>query len=199
MYVIDGTEDNKPSRIPHIIPHVLWGFIIFSEYKSLSGTHVKSYSKMICMCIFCRSLFVLLYFFWLLDLRILITPLVPSNSSYSESFMDFEETCSLFCIILCFLHFRCNTTILNCRWARVVKMYYVWLLLTVCYFHQSHSCYPTIHFLVSMIWNFISHRGSALAWFIRYIHYPPSGKLTLDFVYPVYAFFCFIPLKTLLN
>ena len=41
------------------------------------------------MCMFCRLLFVLFYFFfWLLcclfffDIRILITPLIPSNSSY---------------------------------------------------------------------------------------------------------------------
>jgi hypothetical protein len=44
------------------------------------------------MCMFCRSLFVLLsFFFWLLcclsffDLRILITPLVSSNSSYFKN------------------------------------------------------------------------------------------------------------------
>jgi hypothetical protein len=46
------------------------------------------YSIFSFMCIFCRSLFVLLsFFFWPLcglffDLRILITPLVSSNSSY---------------------------------------------------------------------------------------------------------------------
>ena len=43
------------------------------------------------MCMFCRSLFVLLYFFFwpmcclfFFDIRILITPLVSSNSSYNE-------------------------------------------------------------------------------------------------------------------
>jgi hypothetical protein len=47
------------------------------------------------MCMFCRSLFVLLYiFFWPLcclfffDIRILITPLVSSNSSYREPSID---------------------------------------------------------------------------------------------------------------
>jgi len=47
------------------------------------------------MCMFCRSLFVLLYlFFWPLcclfffDIRILITPLVSSNSSYPLIYMD---------------------------------------------------------------------------------------------------------------
>jgi len=51
-------------------------------------TPVSCYSIFSFMCIFCRSLFVLLYFFfWPLcclffcDLRILITPLVSSNSS----------------------------------------------------------------------------------------------------------------------
>jgi hypothetical protein len=46
------------------------------------------------MCMFCRSLFVILsFFFWSLcclfffDLRILITPLVSSNSSYGGSFL----------------------------------------------------------------------------------------------------------------
>jgi hypothetical protein len=48
----------------------------------------KFYSIFSFMCKFCRSLFVLLYFFfWSLyclffDIRILITPLVSSNSSY---------------------------------------------------------------------------------------------------------------------
>jgi hypothetical protein len=49
------------------------------------------YSIFSVMCMFCRSLFVLLYsFFWPLcclfffDLRILITPLVSSNSSYRD-------------------------------------------------------------------------------------------------------------------
>jgi hypothetical protein len=79
---------------------------------------------------------------------------------------------SILCIAYCFLlHFRCNTTILNCRYATVVIMYYAWLLLTICYLHQSHSCYSTIHSLVSMIWNFISHSGSSLTLFISHIYY----------------------------
>jgi hypothetical protein len=57
------------------------------------------------MCMFCRSLFVLLYFFfWPLcclfffDLRILTTPLVSSNSSYTitrknRSFSDYAFLC----------------------------------------------------------------------------------------------------------
>ena len=42
------------------------------------------------MCMFCKSLFVLLYFVWwplcclFFDIRILITPLVSSNSSYQD-------------------------------------------------------------------------------------------------------------------
>ena len=50
---------------------------------------VTCYSIFSFMCMFCRSLFVLLYFFfwplfWLFffDIQILITPLISSNSSY---------------------------------------------------------------------------------------------------------------------
>jgi hypothetical protein len=51
------------------------------------------YSIFSFMCMFCRSLFVLLYFsFWpfcclFFDLRILTTPLVSSNSSYSKALL----------------------------------------------------------------------------------------------------------------
>ena len=67
------------------------------------------------MCMFCRSLLVFLYFFpWLLcclfffDLRILIIPLVPSNSSYELLLLDpqFSVQCFIdhglsFCFISC--------------------------------------------------------------------------------------------------
>ena len=51
------------------------------SFKDFSGVCVAQ-SLVLCV-IFCRSLFVLLYFFFCLffDLRILITPLVSSNSS----------------------------------------------------------------------------------------------------------------------
>jgi hypothetical protein len=56
-----------------------------SPHVCLSGSY---YSIVSFMCMFCRSLFVLLYFFlwtlcclFLVDLRILITPLASSNSS----------------------------------------------------------------------------------------------------------------------
>ena len=66
------------------------------------------------MCMFCRSLFVLLYFFfWPLcrlsffdlcclfffDLRILITPLVSLNSSYIYTFLLWCSVCSQVCVI----------------------------------------------------------------------------------------------------
>ena len=63
-----------PSGTPEFTPGFQWG---------------SCYSIFSFMCMYCRSLFVLLYFFfWLLcclfffDIRILITPLVFSNSSY---------------------------------------------------------------------------------------------------------------------
>jgi hypothetical protein len=64
-----------PSGAPEFIPGFQWG---------------SCYSIFSFMCMFCRSLFVLLFiFFWslcslhCLDLRIRITPLVLSNSSIS--------------------------------------------------------------------------------------------------------------------
>jgi hypothetical protein len=62
------------------------------------------YSIFSFICMFCRSLFVLLYvFFWPLyylfffDIRILITPLVSSNSSSSKRNLSFRNNiaCSL--------------------------------------------------------------------------------------------------------
>ena len=74
--VTSGAGTAFPSREPEFTPGFQWGscYLIF---------------RFICM--FCRSLFVLLYlFFWPLcclffyDIRILITPLVSSNSSAME-------------------------------------------------------------------------------------------------------------------
>jgi hypothetical protein len=69
-----GSGTAYPSGAPEFTP-------------SFSGVRVTR-SILSCMCIFCRSLVVLLsFFFWPLcclsffDLRILITPLVSSNSS----------------------------------------------------------------------------------------------------------------------
>jgi hypothetical protein len=79
--VESGAKHHKPNLI-HIIPLPLENqtcYLIFSF-----------------MCMFCRSLFVLLYFFfWPLfflfffDTRILITPLVSSNSSLWQQFNKF--------------------------------------------------------------------------------------------------------------
>jgi hypothetical protein len=70
------------------------------EHLSLSPVFsvVSCYSIFSFMCIFCRSLFVLLYFFfWTLcclffDLQILIIPLVPSNSSYRAQYWACNHT-----------------------------------------------------------------------------------------------------------
>jgi hypothetical protein len=74
MDATNGARTAYPSGTPEFTP----GFKLGSCYLML-----------IFMCMFCRSLFVLLYFFfWPLcclfffDLRILITPLVSLNSSY---------------------------------------------------------------------------------------------------------------------
>jgi hypothetical protein len=63
-----------------ILPEHLSSTPVFSGFRFLNFSF---------MCVFCRSLFVLLYFFfWPLcclfffDIRILITPLISSNSSY---------------------------------------------------------------------------------------------------------------------
>jgi hypothetical protein len=68
------------------LPEYLSSPPVFSHWSSC-------YSIFSCICMFCRSLFGLLYFFfWPLcclfffDIRILIAPLVSSNSSYSLCF-----------------------------------------------------------------------------------------------------------------
>ena len=78
-------------RLTWRVPLMEKKLLILLEHLSsplvFSGVRVTR-SLVLCVC-FCRSLFVLLYFFfWSLcclfffDLRILITPLVSSNSSY---------------------------------------------------------------------------------------------------------------------
>jgi hypothetical protein len=69
-----GTGTVYPSGAPEFTTVFLWG---------------SCYSIFSFICMFCRSLFVLLYFFFwplcclfYLDIRILITSLVSSNSSY---------------------------------------------------------------------------------------------------------------------
>ena len=75
-----------PLRRTWVHPGVQWGLC---------------YSIFSFMCIFCRSLFVLLYFFfWLLrslvlfDIRILITPVVSSNSSQILLSICFLVSCT---------------------------------------------------------------------------------------------------------
>ena len=82
MYMLgiltSGAGTAYPSRPPKFTPGFQWG---------------SCYSIFSFMCMFCRSLFVLLYFFfWPLcclfffDIQILIIPLVFSNSSYFTYF-----------------------------------------------------------------------------------------------------------------
>ena len=72
-----GAGTPYPSGAPEFSPGFQWG---------------SCYSISSFMCMFCSSLFVLLYFFfWPLcclfffDIRILITPLVSSNSSFNQN------------------------------------------------------------------------------------------------------------------
>ena len=77
--VTSGGGNAYPSREPEFTPGFQWS---------------SCYSIFSFMCMFCRSLFVLLsFFFWPLRclsfvLRILITPLVSSNPSYNELTSD---------------------------------------------------------------------------------------------------------------
>ena len=79
-----GAGTTYPSRAHEFTPGFQWG----SCYSTLSF-----------MCMFCRSLFVILYFFlWPLyclfffDLMNLITPYVSSNSFFPQSFLVFFST-----------------------------------------------------------------------------------------------------------
>jgi hypothetical protein len=82
-----GTGTADPSGAPEFTPCFEWG---------------SCYSIFSFMCMFCRSLFVFLYFFfWQLccifsfDIRILITPLVSPNSSYIQ-FINLSKFNSIF-------------------------------------------------------------------------------------------------------
>ena len=96
------------TRVTRQVSQVKQELLTFPEYQSspsvLSGVHI---SRSLVLCVmFCRSLFVLLYFFfWPLcclsffDLRILITPLVSSNSS-SIRFWNWSSSAVFNCYIL---------------------------------------------------------------------------------------------------
>ena len=80
------------TRLTRRVPLVEQELFTLPVHPSLppvfSGVRVTRSLVLQCICIFCRSLFVLLsFFFWPLcclffDIRILITPLVSSNSSW---------------------------------------------------------------------------------------------------------------------
>ena len=93
--VTSGTGTAYTSEAPEFTPGFWWG---------------SCYSIFSFICMFCRSLFVLLYyFFWPLyclfffDIRILITPLVSSISSYNK-----KHKCVLLIFIKSFLPFFLN-------------------------------------------------------------------------------------------
>ena len=95
--VPSGAGTVYPSGAPEFTPGLQWGscFSIFSF-----------------MCMYCRSLFVLLsFFFWPLwclfffDIRILITPLVSSNSSY-RILKYYLKQCALNVLVKCW-YFIC--------------------------------------------------------------------------------------------
>ena len=78
-------KQKKRRKIPVFFANILLETIGLVPRKSVFFKYLHSF-----ICLFCRSLFVLLYFFfWSLcclfffDIRILITPLVSSNSSYT--------------------------------------------------------------------------------------------------------------------
>ena len=100
MGVISGAGASYPSGTSEFILGFQWGscYPIYRFYRSLFVLYI---------CMFCRLLFVLLYFFfWSLcclfffDIRILITTLVSSNSSYYDhlSFVYEKDMCNMNCL-----------------------------------------------------------------------------------------------------
>jgi hypothetical protein len=88
--MLSGAGTAYPSGAPDFTPDFKWG---------------SCYSIFSFMCMFCRSLFVLLSFFFLplcclsFDLQILITSLVSSNSSYYGS-TKYQNDCGHFCHVI---------------------------------------------------------------------------------------------------
>ena len=122
MGVISGARASYPSGTPEFIPGFQWGscYSIYRFYRSLFVLYI---------CMFCRLLFVLLYFFFLgivclffFDIWILITPLVSSNSSYYDhlSFVYEKDMCNMNC-----LSYQC----LNCFLSINVAIFVLLLLL----------------------------------------------------------------------
>ena len=116
------------------------------------------------MWMFCRSLFVLLsFFFWSLcclffHLRILITPLVSSKSSYS----NMESTC-VFRVSILSQFLRFASYILEFFWRRGFSCYFLFFYLFVCLFSFYCSMYGRCLFSYdtlavysrSMFWSYV--------------------------------------------
>ena len=88
---INTTGATSEAGTPELTPGFQWG---------------SCYSIFSFMCMFCRSLFVLLYiFFWPLcclfffDIQILITPLVSSNSSYILLIKNVSSILYISCVL----------------------------------------------------------------------------------------------------
>jgi hypothetical protein len=96
--MLSGAGTAYPSGAPDFTPDFKWG---------------SCYSIFSFMCMFCRSLFVLLSFFFLplcclsFDLQILITSLVSSNSSYYGS-TKYQNDCGHFCHVIPVNDERCT-------------------------------------------------------------------------------------------
>jgi len=104
---------------------------------------------------FCRSLFVLLsFFFWSLcclffHLRILITPLVSSKSSYS----NMESTC-VFRVSILSQFLRFASCILELFWRRGFSCYFCFFICLFVCFHFIVACMVVVCFLATL-WPFI--------------------------------------------
>jgi hypothetical protein len=100
------------------------------------------------MCMFCRSFFVLFsFYFWILyglsfiDLRILITLLISSNSSYDNDCVSGDHVAHLFVFCVLFLHFVCLRSVPKCcLWQWIVPSWLpIQFSLMFNYINAAHS------------------------------------------------------------
>ena len=130
---------------------------------------------------YCRSLFVLFsFFFWILyglsfiDLRILITLLVSSNSSYDNNCVSGDHVAHLFVFCVLFLHFVCLRSVPRCcLWQWIVPS---WL---------------PIHFSLMFNYNNAAHSVIYYTYIIRLHAYPIFYLFFILFIF-VCLFVCLI-------
>ena len=114
------------------------------------------------MCMFCRSLFVLLYFFfWSLcclfffDIRILITPLVSSNSFYLSN--NFHNVSAMH-VQQCICQTYATTYMLSiCHTLSVKPMPHL-----ICHTHATMYLSNLCHNMSSKICNMTSVKGKTI-------------------------------------